>query len=98
FHDDRGVTGRVVPLNKHPFTVLGVAPPGFRGTLLFVFPDFWVPLVNQQQVEGENVLSERGKHWLLMVLGHLKSGVTPAQAIADLNSIGSHLEKTYPKS
>ena len=92
------MTGRVVQLNKHPFTVLGVAPPGFRGTLLFVFPDFWVPLVNQQQVEGENVLSERGNHCLLMVLGHLKSGVTPTQAIADLNSIGSHLEKTYPKS
>jgi predicted permease len=32
-----------------------------------------------------------------MVLGHLKAGVTPAQAVADLNSIGSYLEKTYPK-
>ena len=32
-----------------------------------------------------------------MVLGHLKPGVTPAQAVADLNSIGSYLEKTYPK-
>ena len=31
------------------------------------------------------------------MLGHLKPGVTPAQAIADLNSIGSYLEKTYPK-
>jgi predicted permease len=30
-------------------------------------------------------------------VGHLKAGVTPAQAIADLNSIGSYLEKTYPK-
>ena len=32
-----------------------------------------------------------------MVMGHLKTGVTPAQATADLNSIGSYLEKTYPK-
>jgi predicted permease len=32
-----------------------------------------------------------------MVMGHLKAGVTPAQASADLNSIGSYLEKTYPK-
>ena len=32
-----------------------------------------------------------------MVMGHLKPGVTPAQAIADLNSIGAYLEKTYPK-
>ena len=32
-----------------------------------------------------------------MVMGHLKPGVTPAQAIADLNAIGSYFEKTYPK-
>ena len=97
FQDDRGVVGRVVELNKHPFTILAVAPPEFRGTLLFVFPDFWVPLVNQEQVEGLNVLNERGNRDLLMVLGHLKAGVTPAQAVADLNSIGSYLEKSYPK-
>jgi predicted permease len=97
FQDDRGVVGRVVQLNKHPFTILGVAPPEFRGTLVFVFPDFWVPIVNQEQLEGENVLNARGNRGILMVLGHLKAGVTPAQAEADLNSIGSYLEKTYPK-
>jgi hypothetical protein len=57
--------------------------------LLFVFPDFWVPLVNQEQVEGTNELNARGKRVILMVLGHLKAGVTPAKAVADLNSIGS---------
>lgn len=97
FQDDRGVVGRVVQLNKHPFTVLGVAPPEFRGTLLIVFPDFWVPLVNQEQIEGENVLNARGNRGILMVMGHLKEGVTRAQAVADLNSIGTYLEKTYPK-
>ncbi len=97
FQDDRGVVGRTVQLNKHPFTILGVAPPEFRGTLLFVFLDFWVPIVNQEQVEGANVLNARGNRGILMVLGHLKAGVTPAQAVADLNSIGSYLEKTYPK-
>jgi predicted permease len=97
FQDDRNVVGRVVQLNKHPFTILGVAPQEFRGTLLFVFPDFWVPLVNQEQIEGVNVLDARGNRGIIMVLGHLKAGVTPAQAVADLNSIGSYLEKTYPK-
>lgn len=97
FQDDHGVVGRVVQLNKHPFTILGVAPQEFRGTLLFVFPDFWAPLINQQQIEGENVLNARGNHFLLMILGHLKAGVTPAQAISDLNAIGTNLEKTYPK-
>jgi hypothetical protein len=97
FQDDRGVVGRAVQLNKHPFTILGVAPSGFRGTLMFLGPDFWVPIVNQEQVEEVNVLNERGNRGILMVLGHLKRGVTPAQAIADLNSIGTYLEKTYPK-
>jgi predicted permease len=97
FQGDRGVVGRVVQLNKHPFTILGVASPDFRGTLSFLFPDFWVPIVNQEQVEGANALNARGNRGLLMTMGHLKAGVTPAQAIADMNAVGSYLEKTYPK-
>jgi predicted permease len=97
FQDDRTIAGRVVQLNKHPFTILGVAPPEFRGTISFVFPDFWVPIVNQEQIEGIYDLDSRGDHALLMVMGHLKPGVTAAQAVADLDSIGSFLEKSYPK-
>ena len=98
FHDDRTVVGRVVLVNKHPYTILGVAPPQFSGTLLFFFPDFWAPMVQQEQIQGFNVLDARGQRDLYMVLGHVKAGVTPAQAIADLNSVGSYLEKTYPKT
>ena len=97
FQDDRGVVGRTVQLNKHPFTIVGVAPPEFHGILLFFNPDFFVPILNQEQVDGENLLNARGKQGVNMTMGHLKAGVTPAQAIADLNSIGSYLEKTYPK-
>ena len=97
FQDDRGVVGRVVQLNKHPFTILGVTPPDFGGTLLFFSPDFFVPMVNSEQVEGVSFLNARGERWVFEVLGHLKAGVTQAQAIADLNSVGSYLEKTYPK-
>jgi len=97
FHDDRGAVGRVVQVNKHPFTIVGVAPEGFHGTLVFFSPDFFVPIVNQEQVEGENDLNERGKRWIFSVMGHLKAGVTPAQAVADLNSIGAVLEKSFPK-
>ncbi len=97
FQDDRGVVGRVVRLNKHPFTILGVAPPEFRGTLLFISPDLFVPIVNTEQLDGVDLVNARGNRGLLMVLGHLKAEVTPAQAIADLNSIGSYLEKSYPK-
>jgi len=97
FQDDRAMVGRVVQLNKHPFTVIGVAPPGFRGTLVFANPDFFVPMVNEEQVEGRNVLNERGTGWIYLALGHLKAGVTPGRAIEDLNSIGSWFRKSYPK-
>src|SRR6202023_4001192 len=34
FQDDRSVVGRVLQLNRHPFTIIGVTPPSFRGTVL----------------------------------------------------------------
>src|SRR5437870_1692934 len=97
FQDDRSVVGRVLQLNRNPFTVIGVTPPGFRGTVLIFSPDFFVPIVNQEQADGWSGLNARGNRWVGEVLGHLKEGVTPAQAVADLNSIGSDLEKSYPK-
>ncbi|MGD0368335.1 MAG: ABC transporter permease [Acidobacteriaceae bacterium] len=97
FQGDPGVVGRVVQLNKHPFTIVGVAPPEFHGTLLFFTPDFFVPLVNHEQVEGWSGLNDRGSRWLFEVLGHLKPGVSPAQATGDLDSIGSVLHNAYPK-
>ena len=97
FQADPNVVGRVVQLNRHPFTILGVAPPEFHGTMLFFFPALFVPMVEQEQIDGQNFLNLRGNRWVFMVLGHLKPGVTPAQAGADLSLIGSYLEKTYPK-
>ncbi|MGA8311908.1 MAG: ABC transporter permease [Terriglobales bacterium] len=97
FNGDRGVIGRTVQVNKHPFTILGVAPPNFRGTIVFISPHFFVPLVNHEQVDGATDMNDRGSRWVFMVVGHLKAGVALAQATTDLNSIGSYLEKTYPK-
>ena len=97
FHDDRGVVGRIVQVNRHPFTILGVAPPEFRGTIVFVSPNFFVPMVNHEQIDGEDTLNARSSRWVFMVMGHLKPGFTVAQATDDLNSIGAYLEKTYPK-
>ncbi len=96
FQGDHGVVGRRVEVNKHPFTVLGVAPPKFRGIELFWTPDFWVPLVNQEQVGGGNDLDGRGVRGL-SVAGRLKPGVTKMQAEADLGSVAAYLAKNYPK-
>ena len=97
FHDDRGVLGRVVQMNQHPFTVIGIAPPNFRGTIVFISPNFFVPMVNHEQIDGATALNARGDRWVFMVVGHLKPGVSLAAATADLNSIAAYLQKTYPQ-
>ena len=95
FHDDAGVVGRPVLINKKQLTIVGVAPPAFRGTELFFSPAMWIPMVQQPAVQGYNAMESRGNH-SLFVAGRLKPGVTAAQATADLNTIGASLAKTYP--
>lgn len=94
FQDDAGVVGRRVEVNKRPYTIIGVAPPEFRGTFLLLSPDFFVPMVS---FESEDDLNRRAGWWIFETIGHLKGGVTPEQAAADLGSIGDYLQKTYPK-
>ena len=96
FHDDRDVLGRTVFLNKHPFTIIGVAPSGFVGTFIAFSPDFFVPIVNRGQVDGDDVLNQRRIRWMSEVIGRLRPGVTQVQAVAELDSIGSYLRKAYP--
>src|ERR1700761_8677215 len=97
FHDDPAAVGRTVQINKHPYTIIGVAPPEFRGTELFFAPDLFAPIVDSPQISGWSSLEERGNHtgW---AIGRLKAGVTPAAATADINTIAASLPKTYPKS
>jgi predicted permease len=97
FNGDPGVVGRTVQINKHPFTIIGVARPDFRGTELFFAPDLWAPIVHSSQITDFFSLEERGNHsaW---AIGHLKAGVTPAAGTSDLNAIANSLAKTYPKS
>ncbi|HVC47313.1 MAG TPA: ABC transporter permease [Terracidiphilus sp.] len=97
FEGDRNVVGSTVEVNGHAFTVLGVTPQGFRGTELFFAPAFYVPVVDISQIfTAFNPLHARGDHFT-WVVGHLKPGVTPKEAAADLNTIAAELAKTYPK-
>jgi predicted permease len=91
--DDPGVLGRSVRINKRPVTIIGVAPPGFHGILAGFSPSFIIPIV----MAGPDLLNARENRAVDMVTGHLKAGITPAQARADLNSIGAWLRKTYPQ-
>jgi hypothetical protein len=96
FNSDPATVGRTVQINKHPYVIAGVAPPDFRGTELFFAPDLWAPLVDLQQMGGWDPVGEPGSH-CTWVMGHLKPGVTPSAATADLNTIAASLAKAYPK-
>ncbi|HUH62402.1 MAG TPA: ABC transporter permease [Terracidiphilus sp.] len=95
FHGDPGVVGRAVQIDKHPFTIIGVAPREFRGTELFFAPAMWIPAVEQPLIEGFDSLKARGNH-SSFAIGRLRPGVTPTEAEADLNALGAWLAKTYP--
>jgi len=95
FAADPRVVGMRIDLNKHPFTVIGVAPPGFHGTELFMRPDFWVPMVNEEQIEGYSYLEKRYNHGLF-VFGELKPGVTVQQASSDLKTVAARMTKQNP--
>ncbi len=95
-HADRDVVGKVVEFNKHPFTVVGVAPAQFHGTERFVWPDYWMPMANEEQVQGKDYLNDRASS--VTVIGRLKPGVTPQQAAENLNAIAAELAKEYPKT
>jgi predicted permease len=95
FDGDASVVGRAVAINRNPFTILGVAPARFHGAEMAVWPDAWVPVVNEQQVEAFNFLTKRHSHGV-MILGRLKPQVTVAQAEADLNSAAHEMARLYP--
>lgn len=96
FHGDPKIIGQQVQVNKHPYTVLGVAAQQFRGTELYFQPDLWFPMLNAKTLDAGVDLTQRSdrSRWLI---GRLKPGVTEAQAASDLASIASVLAKSYPK-
>ncbi len=90
FDGDPAIAGRVIRLNGRPFTVLGVAPEGFRGTELFYVPEIWVPMMMQAHIEGNSWLENRNTN-NTCVLARIKSGVNKEQAEENLNAVGTVL-------
>jgi predicted permease len=95
FNSDPSIVGRVVHLNGHPFTVAGVAQPGFQGTGLRA-SDMWTAIESSSISDEVRLrLSNRASGWL-SIGGRLKSGVTLSQAAAEIDSIGRALQREYP--
>jgi predicted permease len=92
------VVGRTLQINGVAFSVIGVAPEGFKGVNAVFGPDVWIPAM---MVEA--VLPAQRRDWLrnrgtlgFRGLARLKSGVTPAQASANLATVAATLEREYP--
>jgi predicted permease len=99
FASDASIVGKNVELNGNPFTVVGVAPPEFKGSQWALGMKFWVPLMMKRQVAGgtnDDWRTQRDNHWLALS-GRLKAGATREQAAAELSNIADRLERQYPQ-
>jgi predicted permease len=90
FGGDPAVVGRVIQLSGQPFTIVGVAPRGFRGVELAESHDLWIPVVLIRSVGGDGlfsteVLTTRFLPFLRMV-GRLAPGRTLEEATTELNA------------
>lgn len=95
FGGDPKVVGRVIRINKQPFTIVGVAPRYFNGTERLFFGQIWLPIHDEPMIEGYNWVNERGNSNAWPV-GRLKPGVTMVQANADLANVAGQLARLYP--
>jgi predicted permease len=99
FGSDAGIVGKSIRLNGTPFTVIGVAEPGFNGARATGVVDLFVPLGAAEALlpSAAEMKSKRGAVWLDF-FGRLAPGVTPVMAQAELDGIASELARRYPDS
>ncbi len=92
FNADPSLVGKQVWLTNRAFTVLGIAPPGFRGLGRGVPTDLWLPVATEYPSQE---LTDR-KSREFDVLGRLRPGVTAAEAQVELDTLGRRLALAYP--
>ena len=94
WHGDAAVIGRVVQINRFPFTIVGVAPPTFHGSMPGERTELWVPAAMLGQIvpTGGWWLRDRGTR-TFRVLARVAPNVTPAAAGAEVESFGALMAK-----
>jgi predicted permease len=100
FGSDPAEIGQTITLNATPYTVIGVAPPNFKGTASLGPPDLlWIPISMRDYVLSGQVKeyeNNRRFRWLSIV-GRLKPQLTVEQASSAMKTIAASLEKEYPR-
>ncbi|HEV7514735.1 MAG TPA: ABC transporter permease, partial [Thermoanaerobaculia bacterium] len=96
---EHGVLGRTISINKHPFTVIGVAPPEFTGTDVGGRPQLWVPMAINRQIRSDPALNWYGERRGLSIfaIGRLRPGATVARAQAEATALSLCLQHDFPK-
>jgi macrolide transport system ATP-binding/permease protein len=80
FGGDPSIVGSAISIQAHPFTVIGIGPPGYFGDRVTDSPpDFWLPLQAKTLVDGEDqsLLRLPDAHWLYPI-GRVKPGTNIA--------------------
>jgi len=100
FGGEPNIVGRVVRLNGHDYTIIGVARQGFSGTrLLGYVPDVWLPFaMHAQAARGSEDWRTRRGNAQFNVNGRLKPGVSIAQATAAMNVYARQLAAAWPQT
>lgn len=92
------VVGRSVRLSGRTFTIAGVAPEGFNGTMRGIRVELWTPLAAQRVLApGDDMLTNRGDRGLFLV-GRLREGMTPAQAQTQLDVVAARLHRAHGRA
>ena len=103
YGSDSSVVGASYQINGHPFTVIGVAAPGFYGAKLGGggMPDFWLPLTTELVIDGATARLKRPNGSFLDLIGRVRPGVNPKSLEAELkvefhNWLASHVPDMEP--
>ncbi|HEY6968307.1 MAG TPA: ABC transporter permease [Candidatus Angelobacter sp.] len=83
---DPSVVGAGYQINGHPFTLIGVAAPGFYGAKLagWGMPDFWLPVTAELVIDGDTAQLKRPNSNFLDLVGRVRTGVDPRSLDAKL--------------
>ena len=95
FGADPDIVGKTVRVNKHPYTIVGVAQEGFYGTEKFLQPDIFLPMANEASLDGVDWLESRRQKMVFPIV-RLKDGVSLSQAQAELDTIAARIQKQNP--